>query len=175
MNKIFTLRRLNAADCPTYFALRLESLQSAPTSFMSSFEEEKQAGAAVYEQVLQKKEQDDVIFGAFCDDHLVGAVGLYRGRFSRIRHKANIWGMYVQSNYRNNGIGKMLLQTAIDHAILLNCQVACISVETQNPAAIQFYTTFGFTIWGTEPRSMLIEGNYHEEHHMLMFLIPAAI
>lgn len=50
----------------------------------------------------------------------------------------------VHKNYRNNGIGKMLLQNAIDYAKVRNCQTVELTSYIYNENAHRFYEKMGF-------------------------------
>lgn len=167
----YSIRRLMASDLDAYFSIRLESLKNAPTNFMSSYEEEEKTGYPFFEGILKHKDIDNIIFGAFIMDRLVGVIGLYQEKQSKAKHKCNIWGMYVQPHCRQKGIGKALLQETIDHAKdLLKCLIANITVESNNNSAIRLYESIGFKLWGNEPKAMCWNGKYFDEYHLSLIL-----
>jgi GNAT superfamily N-acetyltransferase len=67
-------------------------------------------------KVLGRTDSDNVIFGAFVQNQLVGVIGIFREDKIKVHHKGNIWGMYVDGPYRRKGIARKLLDTAIAHA-----------------------------------------------------------
>lgn len=163
----FTVRRLTSTDLKAYFDLRLESLKNSPENFMTSFEEEKARGVDGYKKLLNDEAEENLIFGAFVNDTLVGAIGLYQETPLKAKHKSNIWGMYVKPAYRKHGIGKALLKQAVDYAkITLKCSVLNITVESTNISAKKLYESFGFKEWGKESCAMMMDGNYYDECHM---------
>lgn len=161
------VRRLMKKDVNNFFNLRLESLQKSPDSFLSSYEEEKNAGSAFFENILQSNDLKNVIFGAFFKDNLIGTVGVYQENAVKAAHKCNLWGMYVQAEYRNHGVGKLLLEMAIRHCKeRLGCLSINLTVETNNLAAKNLYESFGFKVWGTEVKAMRINQMFYDEFHM---------
>lgn len=167
----FTVRRLTKSDLNDYFDLRLESLQNAPENFMTSFEEEKARGFEFYQKLLNEEAEDNLIFGAFVNDSLVGTIGLYQEAPFKAKHKSNIWGMYVKPAYRKHGIGKALLKQAVDYAKMsLKCSVLKITVESTNISAKKLYESFGFKEWGKESRAMMMSGIYYDECHMSLVM-----
>jgi predicted acetyltransferase len=165
------IRRLTIHDLQSYFDLRLESLQNAPTNFMSSYEEEKTEGLSLYQNFLMQEGVDNLIFGAFMEGKLIGSIGIFKENKNKAKHKSYIWGMYVQPTHRNLGVGKALLKQAIDHANnALKSQIINISVEATNISAKKLYESFGFQEWGKENHAMQINGNFFDEIHMSLIL-----
>ena len=171
MKSDFSIRRLTRHDLQSYFDLRLESLQNAPENFMTSYEEEKATGLMYFQKLLNAEATDNLIFGAFINDLLVGAIGLYQEAPLKAKHKSNIWGMYVKPAYRKHGIGKALLKQTIDYAKMpLNCSVLNITVEATNVSAKKLYESFGFKEWGNESKAMMMGGTYFDECHMSLMI-----
>lgn len=165
------VRKLMSSDVDRFFDLRLESLQNNPSSFLSSYEEEKNAGPGFFDNILAMDDAKNVIFGAFINDGMVGILGVYRENMGQAAHKCNLWGMYVQPAYRKHGIGKKLIETAIKHAKeVMRCSIANITVETTNVVAKNLYEGCGFKIWGVETNAMCVNGAFNDEFHMSLFL-----
>jgi RimJ/RimL family protein N-acetyltransferase len=165
------IRRLKLTDSEKFFNLRLESLQNAPYYFLSSYEDEKKSGPEFYEAILKREHAENIIFGAFINDQLVGIVGVYQSTYPRLKHKATLWGTYVAPEKRKMGIAKKLIQLAISHARdQMKCAVINLTVGNDNLSAKRLYEILGFKKWGTEPRSILIDENYFDEDHMYLFI-----
>lgn len=58
---------------------------------------------------------------------------------------AYIEGIYVQDKYRHLGIGKQLIQKAMDWGIQKGCRQIASDTEADNIASIEFHKTAGFT------------------------------
>lgn len=169
MKQEILIRQLKINDLDEFFKLRLESLQLAPTSFLSSYEDEKNNGPSFYENILKNKSNENVIFGAFVEDHLVGIIGIYQSHFKRLKHKATLWGIYVKPEQRKKEIAKKLMEVVINHARKkMKCLFINLCVGTDNKAAQSLYKSFGFIKWGTEPGSISIDGKLFDEDHMIL-------
>lgn len=163
------IRRLNKDDLANYYDLRLEMLKLVPTAFGMSYEDEKAKGTTFFSSVLSMEADTNVIFGAFLNNQLVGSVGVYSDGRPKSKHKAMIWGMYVQEKARGQGLGKKLIASAIDHAqTRLRAIGVYLAVESTNAAAKSLYIGCGFKVWGTEPAALFVNGVYYDECHMYL-------
>lgn len=87
-------------------------------------------------------------FIAQVDGKIVGSVscqvfsGLYPLLFKQeYRHYGYIWNVYVQPDFRRQGLGKKLTQTAINHLRKLNCTKVVLHAS---PAGKPIYESIGF-------------------------------
>ncbi|MBL8523483.1 MAG: GNAT family N-acetyltransferase [Betaproteobacteria bacterium] len=164
------VRSLSSDNAAEYQALRLRGLLEWPSAFASSHEEEVDTPITAIAARLQPKD-DGAIFGAFMDDRLVGIVGLQRETMQKLAHKAYIWGMYVAPEARKLGVGKALLQHALDHARdAMQVRQVNLGVNASNDAAIALYKSLGFEPFGIERGFMLLDGELHDEIHMVRVL-----
>ena len=171
MKNDLIIRRLSKDDLKQGFELRLESLQDAPANFMTSYEEEKLSGFPLYQNILNNDETNNVIFGTFIERKLVGMLGICQENRSKTKHKAIIWGMYVQPAYRNQGFGKALFKEVLEYAKhSIKCSVINLTVEENNTSAKELYKAFGFKEWGMEPQAMQMDGHYFNECHMSLIM-----
>jgi RimJ/RimL family protein N-acetyltransferase len=89
--------------------------------------------------------------GAF-RPQLVGAVGLYRDRYLKSSHKMHLWGLYVTSSHRRQGVASHLLNAVLRHAAYLpGVSWVHLKVSVATPGALRLYEKAGFHVWGTEP------------------------
>jgi ribosomal protein S18 acetylase RimI-like enzyme len=65
--------------------------------------------------------------------------------------KAYIYGFRVRPQYRNAGIGSLLLQTAEDDLARRGYRVVALNVGRDNPAARRLYERFGYRVVAAEP------------------------
>ena len=151
--------------------MRLEALQNSPTSFLTSYEEEFSSGKQIYAKKLEKTAIDDLFFGAFLEETLIGFVAFYRFNKISIAHKYALWGTYIQPQYRQKSYGRLLLETAIiELKKITNCKAISLTVRTTNNAALKLYESCGFKIWGTEPCALLVEDKMYELYYMSLIL-----
>jgi ribosomal-protein-alanine N-acetyltransferase len=78
---------------------------------------------------------------------IVGYVG-----FWFIVDEAHISTLAVHPDYRGQGIGELLLRTALNGANDLDARIVTLEVRTSNAAAIRLYEKFDFKVVGSRPR-----------------------
>lgn len=160
------IRALQEADAEAFQSIRLEGLQESPAAFSSSYEEECNTQLGEIAQRL-KPSSNGAIFAAFDGEQIVGIVGVAREQPMKLQHKVFIWGMYVTPSHRNRGIGRQLLEKAIEHASKTEGVLqAYLGVNAENSAAIALYKAAGFQAFGLERGFLLIGGVLHDEIHM---------
>lgn len=157
------MRALNKKDWSAWKSLRLKALKNAPEAFASSFEEESQWPDERFKEVLAQNH----IFGFFIDEQLAGIAGFYVMNQPKTKHRGVIWGVYVQPECRGMNMANRLLMFLIGHAKSYVTQLHLTCVTT-NQAAIRLYEKLGFTIIGTEPRSLKIGEDFFDEHSMVL-------
>jgi ribosomal protein S18 acetylase RimI-like enzyme len=163
MTPDIVIRRLGPADAAAYRDLRLEALQHAPTAFGSSYETERRQTVADFESWMTR----NYIAGAWLGDALIGTAAFRRLDGAKTAHRGNIWGVYVRPEARGRGIARALVSDVLAFARTQVEQVH-LCVVTDNVPARRLYEARGFTTYGTEPRSLLIDGRYYDEHLMVL-------
>ena len=163
------IRRLHAADATALVALRREALEAEPLAFGASVGDDH-ALMLDSVRIFLDDHAEQSVFGQFDGADLVGMVGLVRASKVKQRHKATIWGMYVAPRARNKGIGRALLDAAIQHAREWGVDQAHLSVTDTAPAAGRLYERAGFRRWGQEPRSLHWKGRFVDEYHLVLDL-----
>lgn len=159
------VRRLVVADVEAYRAIRLAAMRVAGDSFGSTYAVE----AARPLQAHAERLASSAVFGAYCDDALVGMAGLRRHDGPREMHKGFLWGFYVEPPSRRRGVATCLMSAVLDAARGLVEQVTLTVVE-DNAAAIALYERFGFQRYGLEPNALKRAGGYANEVLMVAFL-----
>lgn len=160
------IRQLLPGDALAFQALRLRGLLEFPSAFSTSYAEEVETPlSAITEQL--SLDQGGAVFGAFHDNELAGVVGIQRDRRKLHAHKALLWGMYVTAGHRSKGVGRSLVLQALQYAGRnLRSRSVNLRVNTANNSAIALYEAMGFTIYGTESGSLMVDGGLHDEHLM---------
>src|SRR5690606_20358351 len=91
---------------------------------------------------------DTAVLGAFERD-LVGMLWFAREVRVKLAHKGSIWRTFVRKEFRGQGVGTKLLQTAIAHARdLSDLEVIRLCVSDRSPDARKLYERHGFRVWG---------------------------
>jgi ribosomal protein S18 acetylase RimI-like enzyme len=161
------IQRVLPGDIERWFKVRIESLYDSPSAFLASPETEISQGADYFKKSIENGGDENVIFGCFEGDEIVGSVGLYRESAAKARHKGTIWGVYVKPDYRGQKIGRRLLQAAIEFAqVTMKLEKIDLSVDSSREPAKKIYASLGFKKWGLEKRAVQIDGKYFDEEYM---------
>ncbi|MDY8024661.1 N-acetyltransferase [Paenibacillus polymyxa] len=164
------IRNIQPADVEAYWNLRLEALQMNPEAFGTSYEEAALVPLSDVVKQIQNK-RDHYILGAFTKDHqLVGMTGFRREQKIKTQHKGAIWGVYVPSTYRGQGIAKKLLLEVISQGRKVEgLKQINLSVVTTNQAAVKLYRKLGFETYGIEKNALEYHGQGYDEEFMAYF------
>lgn len=163
------IRILRPEDAEAYLEHRHEALETEPLAFLSSMEDDIASSEESVREMLDRA-PDSVIFGAF-DDGLVGSVGIYREPKRKAAHRGHIWGLYVSPGHRRQGIGRELMDAAVDHArTQLEVSQINLGVTDVAPSALALYESVGFRVWGTEPAYLRVDGRSVDAHHLILTL-----
>lgn len=160
------LIRLSPNRWPEYKKLRLQSLQTDPSAFLGSLEEESSYPDATWQERLESSllPNNNTMLFAEDDGKIVGMVGILYNKPRKIQHIANIVSFYVDPMWRGQGIGKALIQKALEE-LAENNVISKISIIVATPqeAAIALYQSFGFEQVGLLKNNILIDGAYYHE------------
>jgi ribosomal protein S18 acetylase RimI-like enzyme len=165
--KKMEIRILHSNDAATYRNIRLEALQGNPEAFASSYEEEVEYPL---ERTAGRLDDDSSFtFGMFTDGVLVGVVSLVLETRPKIKHRANIFAMYVAPEYRKLGVGKKLMVAAIEKVKEINgIKRLYLTVNASNEPAKKLYKSLGFEIYGVDKRALRIGDQYYDEELMVL-------
>lgn len=159
------IRQLSAEDAALYKVLRLEALRKHPEAFGSDYEAEKDRPVEQYATRLESEQAST--FGAFHEGELVGVVTIVCLEPVKVRHRANLFAMYVTPRVRKQQIGRRLVQEALqilkEHPLI---EQVHLSVVQTNEAAKALYQSLGFESYAIEPRALKIGDTYHDEELM---------
>jgi ribosomal protein S18 acetylase RimI-like enzyme len=165
-----TIRRLVPDDVAVYRELRLRGLKEHPDAFTSAHDEEVAKPPSVTAARLAP-EAGGRMWGAFVDGTLVGAIGLLREPRVKIRHKGEVFGMYVARERAGQGVGSALLAHLIGEARRVpDLAQLTLTVTETNVAARRLYEKFGFRSFGIEPRAIRVGDTHFDKNHMILFL-----
>jgi RimJ/RimL family protein N-acetyltransferase len=164
------IRRLTAADAALYRDIRLEALRLSPEAFGSAFETESIRPVGWFAERL---EGGAVMLGAFRGRELVGSIGFVVADGPKRHHKGALVGMYVRQAARRAGVGRRLLDAALDLAAQSVELVQLIVVDGNDPA-LRLYQRAGFVQYGLERHALKIDGRYYDDILMAKDLVRRA-
>ena len=161
------IEQLTSKDAATYQELRLLALQESPAAFGSSYAEEVDRPLEVVKERLGDARNH--VFGAFNDDgQLVGVATLRREQRVRSKHKAFLFGMYVLSEHRRQGVGRALLEALISRAGEIGVRQVNLTVNSKNSAAVLLYESCGFERFGLERDAFRIGDGFFDTAYMAL-------
>ncbi|MEF3307785.1 GNAT family N-acetyltransferase [Paenibacillus sp. GYB004] len=166
------IRLLNDSDAQVYREVRLRALKNDPDAFGSTYEQEE---TKPLEQIIERirHTKDQFTLGCFDDSNtLVGIVNFSRENRLKTAHKGNIYGMYVEPQFRGRGVGKALLLALIERA-KKECEgleQIHLTVVSTNKSAKRLYVSLGFEVYGIEPRALKFNEQYYDEDLMILRL-----
>lgn len=85
--------------------------------------------------------ENPLVFGAFYNDSLIGVV---EGFLESWNNRFRITNLLVWDNFRNRGIGKMLIEKAMAAGRTSHARMVVLETQTCNHKAIDFYIKMGF-------------------------------
>lgn len=161
----FKIRRLTEDDVEAYREIRLEMLKLSPEAFGEAYEDAVNKNLDLYKERLIKS----AVFGAFDKQNLCATAGFFIQDGSKSAHKAFLWGVYVQSKYRGNGLSHLLVEQVITN-LPSTVEIIQTGVVQNNVSAIKTYKKAGFKKWGLEEKALKMNNQYYDEIHMVKIL-----
>jgi RimJ/RimL family protein N-acetyltransferase len=165
---MYAIRPLEPADDADYRRVRLDALRRHPEAFGADYEEEARLDRAEFAQ--RHAVPGFTRFGGFADGILVGLSGMYIRPSAKHRHKAGLFGMYVDATHRGTGLAQQLVEAVIAAAREAGAVVLQLSVTVGNAPAQRLYRRMGFAVYGVERRSLLVNGRFYDEELMMLDL-----
>jgi len=159
------IRELEETDNPKFRKTWIEALTKQEKYFRTSIDDDLKPNIPTYFS------KDSFTLGAFSNNDLVGLLSVTRDIKVKLSHKALLFGMYVSPSVAGKGLGKQLLDEAILRAKSNNnIHQLYLTVLTSNTRAINLYSSAGFEVFATEPKSVNIQGQYLDEYQMVLFV-----
>ena len=145
-----------------YKELRLEILKNDYTPFAWTLEESL--------EFTDQKWQEMAISGhkrfAVKNNKLIGMLDLVIGKTSKSAHLAVVISVYVNSEFRNQGIAKMLFEDIEKYAKNQGVEILRLNVLVDNLPAKNLYKKLGFVKIGDLPKAMKHKNIYYNEIQM---------
>lgn len=173
VNNEIKIIKLPIGQWQEYKELRLRALKTEPQAFSSSHAKETTYPDEKWQERLKSANEGITSWMYFArkGNGLVGMIGGYRDENNLRNHTAQIWGVYVDPEYRGKGIAKSLKSILID-SMAQNIDINTIKLEvnTDQGSAKKLYEHFGFKSLDTVTL-LLGDGVEHQVTNMEKFLV----
>ena len=110
-----------------------------------------------------KRRINNALF-ALSNDKPVGMIVYIISSKIKTKHVANIFGTYVEKEYRGKGIGNKLMDSVMEN-IQENVNVSKIelTVNSEQKAAVKLYEKYGFELVGRLEKGLKIDDKFYDE------------
>ena len=162
------IERLRPDHACAYRALMLEAYARDPDAFTASVEERGPLPLSWWEaRICEDPSARELVIGGFEGERLAGVAGLSFESRPKLRHKAALFGLYVHASARKRGLGRRLVDAALDSARERSgIKVVQLTVTEGNRAAHALYEACGFVAFGVEPLAVACGAGYAGKVHM---------
>lgn len=162
---VIVIREASLADLTQFRELRLRALQDSPTAFPADYQANANQPSSYWQDRL-KEDENGNLFLAEHEPRLIGMTGIMRGQSPKTKHSADIWGVYVHSEWRGLHIAGALIERCIEWAKSKDVNIVKLGVVIPNESAVRCYQRCGFTISATQPRGIFHGGQYYDGYLM---------
>lgn len=156
---------LRPEDWETFKELRLKALQTDPVALGRAYDEE----VGLSEEEWRKKLEDAnrKMYIAKVGDQPVGITGVRFESGKYIEHMAKIVSVFVDPQFRRQGIGQKLMARVLED-LRANPKIVKVKLSVNEPqeAAKGMYEKFGFRQAGIGKKEMKIENTYYDQIQM---------
>jgi len=98
---------------------------------------------------------------------LIASTRVLRRTSPTFRHRATIWGVFVEPGRRGRGYGRAVTEAAVSHARTWPVvDYVDLRVNAAAPVAPRLYESPGFEAWEREPEATEVGGLRYDEIHM---------
>ena len=149
--------------------LRLEALLAEPSAFASSYEDELAFPDDVWIARVKSAYQRDgnLTYFAEVGGELVGMAGAGWSSKAKLRHVAEVYGVYVSPGMRGRGVaGRLMDRLLAELRSIDQIEKVRLGVTSDNAAAVRLYEKLGFEIVGKARRELKVDGRYYDLHFM---------
>jgi GNAT superfamily N-acetyltransferase len=139
-----TVRRFAANEWPVYRALRLHALRDAPDAFGSTLAREEAFSDDEWVQRLERAAESPTEFPLIVEDDS-RPIGLAWARIDPDDDEvAELYQVWVDPLYRGRGVGRLVIDSALDWAHSSGVRQVLLSVALGPSSALEFYRRLGF-------------------------------
>ncbi|MGB5946762.1 N-acetyltransferase family protein [Paenisporosarcina sp.] len=161
------IRKLTSDDAEVYWDLRLEALQQDPEAFATTYEDAISRVNPLKRVESNLDSENSATLGAFIDNELVGVMTIAEEGAPKLRHRVNLFAVYVTPKTRGKRVGTALLQEVVEYTKQMpHVEKINLTVVSTNKVAIKLYEKVGFKSFGLEHHAMKMNDTYVDEIYM---------
>jgi RimJ/RimL family protein N-acetyltransferase len=162
---MITIRPITLEDAAAY--LNLRAMLDYETKFMMLEPGERATSIDQERERLKSLLATDnsMVFLAEAEGEVIGFLWANGGMYRRNRHNVHIV-IGIRAALTNQGIGTRLFQACERWACERGLHRLELTVMTHNQLGIALYQKMGFTIEGTAPDALRVDGQYVDLHYM---------
>lgn len=165
-------------DTINILEIRSDQFETYKTFFMRGLVEDDEKfrispNDEIKESFPTLDKEDSFTLGAFLDGHLAGVVSFERegAKREKLRHKGTLFRMLIAKEFRQQGIGKKLMEEVIRQAkTISDIEQINLTVIALNHTAKQLYEKYGFQVFSVEEHAAKWKGKYYTEETMVLRL-----
>lgn len=150
---------------PEARALRIQAVSTDPTAFGETPEEAAAVPDDEWRARLTRSAALDRQCSRFAEDdrQLVGTVTAVWSPRAKMRHTADVVGVYVAPSHRGMGVSRRLMTAVLDAVTGLDwMHKASLQVNAENPVPIALYASLGFVEVGRLQDEFYVDGRYYD-------------
>jgi len=120
------------------------------------------------ESIIKRIEKKEAVYlMAFIDGKFIGSSDVELA--NRIRSHVGIFGIVIDSDFRGDGIGKLLMELVVKESIenLKGLEIITLECFASNKIAISLYKKMGFIKFGKLPEGLKRKGKFFDQ--LLMY------
>ena len=170
MSTPFVIREAMPADAPALVALGA-AVGREPGGWLITTTAWRSVGDERRYLRALRRHPDAAVYVAEAPDGIVGRLSVGRDPHPASRHVADL-GLMVAATHRRRGIGRALLEAAVEWARGAGVRKLELHVFPHNEAAIALYSTFGFAREGYRKAHYRRDGEYVDAILMAKLVDP---
>lgn len=167
------IRKPKLEEWESYKNLRLKALKEFPIAFASDYEVAMTKDDEHWKGWIKKSEEEKSSFMlfAYLEERPIGMMAAYWEDSPKLTHIVNLVGVYVDSDFHGQGIGKKLIAAMIEKFKSMNFRKIRLGVTATNENAIALYEKSGFQKVGLRKEEIFYDGKYYDEVDMELYLV----